>query len=56
MIFHDSVGENGNAAIVGDLLHLAAKHLLGVLVEEPFAVNGAGDTVVNGILTMNLYP
>jgi hypothetical protein len=55
VVFHDGVGENGNAAVVGDLPHLAAKHLLGILVEKPFAVNGAGDAVVNGILTMNLY-
>jgi hypothetical protein len=41
VVFHDGVGEYGNAAVVGDLPHLAAEHLLGILVEEPFAVNGA---------------
>jgi hypothetical protein len=56
VVFHDGVSENGNTAVVGDLSHLAAKHLLGILVEEPFAVNGAGDAVVNGILSMNFYP
>jgi hypothetical protein len=56
VVFHDGVGENGNAAVVGDLPHLAPEHLLGVLVEKPFPVNGAGDAVVNGIFPMNLYP
>jgi hypothetical protein len=55
VIFHDGVGEYGNAAVVGDLPHLPAKHFLGIVIEEAFAVNSAGDAVINGILTMNLY-
>jgi hypothetical protein len=41
VIGHDSVSENLDAAVVGDLPELLAEHLLGGLIETTLAVHGA---------------